>query len=245
MPDYTLEKIGKPFFRVRKYASTTVILVAIFIVLYFGGPIFDDPAMQLNYSIFWGGIAVLGALVRIVANGYAAPGTSGEGKKEAEAATLNTTGAYSLVRNPLYVGRILTFTGIAFFSNVWQYGVVVMIGSIYFFHCVIAYEEQFLRGRFGDAYEDWYHRVPSLIPKISGWVTPDRKWWWRRLFFRETYKVLDLATTLGVGTVLTNYVVTGGVYFNPLQLAMLFGIPVLYLTKTSLKRFTSAFDEIK
>ena len=46
------------------------------------------------------GIAVAGACVRLVTSGYAALGTSGSNKIAAVAPELNTTGPYSLVRNP-------------------------------------------------------------------------------------------------------------------------------------------------
>src|SRR3546814_13202329 len=85
------------------------------------GP-FDSSSADVAW--FWLSLAVAtaGALVRIVTSGYAAPGTSGVTKDAPVAAELHTTGPYSLVRNQLYLGRILHFTRIAMLSGRWEFG---------------------------------------------------------------------------------------------------------------------------
>ena len=65
--------------------------------------------------------------MRVFTSGWAALGTSGRAKVAAEASELNTTGPYSLVRNPLYVGRILNFTGLAMLSGSWVFGAIVFL----------------------------------------------------------------------------------------------------------------------
>ncbi|MFQ5534667.1 MAG: methyltransferase family protein [Sphingomonadales bacterium] len=239
-----MAKSGKPFFQRRKYASTVTIIGGALVILAFGGATFDDPLRQFSYDAFWIAVAAMGGIVRITASGFAALGTSGEGKKEAVAPELNTTGVYSLVRNPLYVGRVLTFTGLAFLTGVWEYGALVFLLSILFYERVIAYEEQYLAQKFGDEYSKWCARVPVFLPKLTGWVTPRLKWWWRRLFFRETYKVLDLAATVTAYTVLKDYAATGNWAFSSVQLAAIIVLATGYVVITSLKRFTRIFEGI-
>ncbi len=145
---------------------------------------------------FWAsfGVASLGALVRIVTSGFAALGTSGRAKVAAEASELNTTGPYSLVRNPLYVGRILNFTGLAMLSGNWVFGALVFLLAILIYERISVYEEEFLREKFGQAHADWAKDVPALLPRLSGWVSPKYPFWWKRMIWREQNKLFLLAT---------------------------------------------------
>lgn len=147
---------------------------------------------------FWAslGVATLGAVIRIFTSGWAALGTSGRVKAAAEAAELNTTGPYSLVRNPLYVGRIINYTGLAMLSGSWVFGVITLLLSILIYERVSIYEEEFLRGKFGQAHSDWAQDVPALFPRFHGWVKPKYKFWWKRMIWRERQKVFLLGTGL-------------------------------------------------
>lgn len=147
---------------------------------------------------FWAalGVASSGALVRVITSGYAALGTSGRAKVAAEASELNTTGPYSLVRNPLYVGRILNFTGIAMLSGSWVFGAIVYLVGVLIYERISIYEEEYLRDKFGKAHAEWAAHVPALLPRLSGWVKPKYPFWVKRMIWREQNKLFLLATAL-------------------------------------------------
>jgi protein-S-isoprenylcysteine O-methyltransferase Ste14 len=147
---------------------------------------------------FWASFAVAasGALVRVFTSGWAALGTSGRAKVAAEASELNTTGPYSLVRNPLYVGRILNFTGIAMLSGSWVFGAIIFLLAILIYERISIYEEEFLREKFGAAHAAWAKNVPALLPRLSGWVKPKYAFWWKRMIWREQNKLFLLATAV-------------------------------------------------
>ncbi len=149
---------------------------------------------------FWAslGVASLGAIVRVFTSGWAALGTSGRAKVAAEASELNTTGPYSLVRNPLYVGRILNFTGIAMLSGSWVFGALVFLLAILVYERISVYEEEYLREKFGAAHAAWAKNVPALLPRLSGWVKPKYPFWWKRMIWREQNKLFLLATAVFV-----------------------------------------------
>ncbi|WP_447760367.1 methyltransferase family protein [Sphingopyxis panaciterrae] len=142
------------------------------------------------------GVASTGAIVRIFTSGWAALGTSGRAKVAAEASELNTTGPYSLVRNPLYVGRILNFTGLAMLSGSWVFGAIVFLLGILIYERISIYEEEFLREKFGPAHAEWAKDVPALLPRLHGWIKPKYPFWWKRMIWREQNKLFLLATTV-------------------------------------------------
>lgn len=159
------------------------------------GP-FADAATDCAW--FWVslGVASAGALVRVITSGFAALGTSGRAKVAAEASELNTTGPYSLVRNPLYLGRILNFTGLAMLSGSWVFGAIVFLLAILVYERISVYEEEYLRDKFGASHAEWAKSVPALLPRLSGWQAPKYPFWWKRMIWREQNKLFLLAATV-------------------------------------------------
>jgi protein-S-isoprenylcysteine O-methyltransferase Ste14 len=192
-----LARSGKRLFFIR--GTYIYIIIAISALIAFRardvGPFADA---SLDCAWFWAslGVASAGALVRVITSGFAALGTSGRAKVAAEASELNTTGPYSLVRNPLYVGRILNFTGLAMLSGSWVFGVIVFLLAVLVYERISIYEEEFLRGKFGAAHAKWAAEVPALFPRFHGWVKPKYAFWWKRMIWREQNKLFLLATTV-------------------------------------------------
>lgn len=199
MYQHELARSGKRLFFIRGLYIYTVIGIGALIVLLTRtqGPFADAT---LNCGWFWLslGVASAGALVRIITSGFAALGTSGRAKVAAEASELNTTGPYSLVRNPLYVGRILNFTGLAMLTGSWVYGAIVFLLAVLIYERVSIYEEEFLREKFGPAHAAWAKDVPALLPRLHGWVKPKYPFWWRRMLWREQNKLFLLATAVAL-----------------------------------------------
>lgn len=192
-----LARSGKRLFFIRGTYIYIIIAISTLIALTTRdvGPFADA---SLDCAWFWLslGVASAGAIVRVITSGFAALGTSGRAKVAAEASELNTTGPYSLVRNPLYVGRILNFTGLAMLSGSWVFGAIVFLLAVLVYERISIYEEEFLRGKFGEAHAAWAAEVPALFPRFHGWVKPKYAFWWKRMIWREQNKLFLLATTL-------------------------------------------------
>ena len=190
---------GKRLFFIRGLYIYTVIAIGTLIVWRTGirGP-FADPVANCGWFWLSLGVASAGALVRVITSGFAALGTSGRAKVAAEAAELNTTGPYSLVRNPLYVGRILNFTGLAMLTGSWVYGALVFLLAILVYERISVYEEDYLRSKFGEAHAAWAKDVPALLPRLHGWVKPKYPFWWKRMIWREQNKLFLLATAVAL-----------------------------------------------
>lgn len=159
------------------------------------GP-FSAPALDRVWV--WAAllIASAGAMVRVITSGFAALGTSGRAKSAPEAAELNTTGPYSLVRNPLYVGRILNFTGLAMLSGSAAFAIIVSLLAAFVYSRISSFEAAFLRSKFGDDHAKWAAEVPALLPRLTGWVKPKYPFWWKRMIWREQNKLFLLATAV-------------------------------------------------
>jgi protein-S-isoprenylcysteine O-methyltransferase Ste14 len=197
MYQHELARSGKRLFFIRGTYIYTVIAIAV-LIAWSTRDLGPFRSVDGDRAWFWLSLAVAsaGALIRVFTSGWAALGTSGRAKVAAEASELNTTGPYSLVRNPLYVGRIVNFTGLAMLSGSWVFGALVFLIAVLVYERISTYEEEFLREKFGPAHGQWAKDVPSLLPRLHGWVPPKYPFWWKRMIWREQNKLFLLATAV-------------------------------------------------
>jgi protein-S-isoprenylcysteine O-methyltransferase Ste14 len=109
------------------------------------------------------------------------------------------SGPFALVRNPLYLGNIVIWTGFTLLSRlVWMAPLVVaVLGCEY--HAIVRWEEQMLDLRLGSAYRAYRNRVPRWIPNPfaspGGAGAPNS---WRETLFSERGTLV----TIGLGFLL-------------------------------------------
>lgn len=116
------------------------------------------------YTIVAIGLVVLGHLIRALAVGKRAAHTSGRNRDEQVAEALNSTGIYSMVRHPLYLGNITTYIGWAVFTGIDWLVPVFLVLFVAYYRLIIFAEEQFLTRKFGQDYLDWRKQTPLLLP---------------------------------------------------------------------------------
>ena len=68
---------------------------------------------------------------------------------------LVTEGVYAHSRNPMYVGNVLILSGVAITSNCWTTVLVAMPVTAFVYRAIVAAEENYLRGKFGPAFDDY------------------------------------------------------------------------------------------
>lgn len=77
--------------------------------------------------------------------------------------SLQSTGIYSISRNPMYVGMVLLYTGISFLiGGLWNFILIPLLVLIVQEY-VIKREEKYLTHRFGDRYLDYKLKVRRWI----------------------------------------------------------------------------------
>lgn len=140
-------------------------------------------------------LSMLGLGLRCMTVGFVPAGTSGRNTRRQVAEQLNTTGMYSVTRNPIYLGNFLIVAGLAAYTKVWWF--VLLSGLLYwlFIERVIAAEEDFLSGKFGRRYDDWAAATPIFIPRWGQWKAPAMGFCLRSVVARESNTLATLAAS--------------------------------------------------
>lgn len=179
------EKQGNWLFRWRSYLPVIVLALAM------AGMGFDfkEPSkiewVEDSYEVFCMFISFLGLGVRILTVGYKPKGTSGGNTREQEASVLNTTGTYSVVRHPLYLGNCIIWLGISLFFCEWWMVVIISLVFWLYYERIMFAEEEFLRRKFGDEYVEWAAKTPAFIPKFSNWKPWEMEFSWKKVLGKE------------------------------------------------------------
>lgn len=111
-------------------------------------------------------LALAGQALRAAVIGYAYIVRGGKDKK-VYADGLVTAGFFSVCRNPLYVGNLLIYAGVlCVLNNPLAY---VLAGGFFVFAYValVAAEETYLQGRFGEGYQRYCAQVNRWWPQWS------------------------------------------------------------------------------
>ena len=74
-------------------------------------------------------------------------------------------GPYRRVRNPMYLGHLIFFAGLAVLLRSWP-GVALLVFHLFWFDRRVREDEQRLTALFGDDYRDYCRRVKRWIPFI-------------------------------------------------------------------------------
>ena len=146
-------KIGNLFFKIRSFTP----IPFIFALLYFAKPAWYTVVMGAPFI-------VAGEFLRIWAVGYA--GASTRARTLGAARDLVTTGPYSYVRNPLYLGNFLLSLGVCLVANVYWLIAVLVVGYFCQYLPIIALEETYLSASCGSVYEAYREQVPRFVPQF-------------------------------------------------------------------------------
>lgn len=183
-----LKKQGDYLFKFRSYLPLLLLIIGVWVKIYQEG--FSNGANESIIAEILEELGILtgiiGLIIRIWTVGYTPKNTSGRNTKDGQLAdTLNTTGLYSIIRNPLYLGNYLMWVGIAMITgNIW-FVILFTLGFWIYYERIIFAEESFLRNKFGNSYLDWALKTPAFLPKHFNYVKPEIKFSWKKVLKKE------------------------------------------------------------
>jgi protein-S-isoprenylcysteine O-methyltransferase Ste14 len=230
---HELEKSGNWLFRRRSWLPVTV-LVPSFVYLF----IANRSVIYFNYTweITCILVSVAGELLRSYTVGYVPRNTSGRNVMDQLADELNTKGIYSVIRHPLYVGNFLMWLGpVLFLRSVWWVIIFILAYWLYYERIIFA-EEQYLRRKFGEAYDSWAFRVRAVIPSFRRYVKAELPFSLRNVLKREYNSITNLFVVFALLDLFRNLAVTGRLYLEPMYItllvaALVFWAVIRYLVK--------------
>ncbi|BDD07733.1 lipid A Kdo2 1-phosphate O-methyltransferase [Fulvitalea axinellae] len=155
-------------------------------------------------------VGMLGLVIRAFTVGYTPKNTSGRNTDQGQVAdSLNTTGMYSLIRNPLYLGNYLMWLGVAMLTgNVWFIAIFSLTFWIYYERIVFA-EENFLRKKFGQHYLDWASKTAPFLPTSFRYKSPDTPFSWKKVLKKEKNGFFALFLVFFIFEASAEYAVNG------------------------------------
>ena len=159
-------RCGQWLFRYRSFIPL-VLFVFVFLVIYFDLDKFYTFTPHIYCCII---ISIMGVFVRCCAVGDSHKNTSGRNRVTQVADDINTTGIYSLLRHPLYLGNYLIWLGMSLFTGSLLITLFAFLFFWRYYEIIMFTEEEYLRGKFGQKYEDWANRVPAVIPNGKNYV---------------------------------------------------------------------------
>jgi len=187
-------------------------------------------------------LSFFGLAIRCATVGFVPVGTSGRNTRTQCAQSLNTTGLYSVVRHPLYLGNYLIGLGIVLvWFNWWAPLIYTLLFWLYYERIMVA-EERFLEEQFGDEFRRWSESTPAFVPRISQWRRPILTFSPRTVLRRE-YSALLLIVLLHSGLEFAEHLwLEGRPTIGPEWFAFLLSGVVVYIVLRTLKRRTHALQ---
>jgi protein-S-isoprenylcysteine O-methyltransferase Ste14 len=191
-------RIGRFFFRYRDYLAPLGLILILASTR--PRPLFASERLDVWLDAAGMLIAVIGQAIRVVVIGYAYIQRGGA-KKQLAASRLVCEGVYAHSRNPMYLGNLLLLTGLAIIYHSPIVYLVMLPVYILAILAIIKSEEEFLRGKFGDEYEDYCRRVNRFLPRLQGLRSTfaAMRFDWRRVVRKEygtTFAWISVALAL-------------------------------------------------
>ena len=206
----TMVKHGHTLFRLRSYIP--LLFLGPLLIALRESAIIEDivgEGIEDLWVLFCFILSLSGIALRAYTVGHVPAGTSGRNTQGQRADALNTTGIYSVVRNPLYLANFIIILGVILSIKVWW---LVLLASMFFFiymERIILAEENYLQGKYGDEYNTWRAKTPVIIPNFKLWVPPSLPFSWRTVLKREYQGLLGMVTAFLVTEMIVDLIFEG------------------------------------
>ena len=234
---HEFERTGNWLFKRRSWLPLILVAAGI-LMLYLGNR--QAIYFDLRDEMIFLGISLAGEIIRILSVGFAPKGTSGRNTADGQIAwELNVTGAYSVVRHPLYLGNFFMWLGpVLFLRSVWFTVVFILIYWLYYERIMFA-EEQFLRRKFGEEYDKYSAKVYSFIPLGFKFIPPKLPFSLRNVLKREYNSFVNIFLMFAALDIFRNYFLTEKLYFTKIWIFLSCGAVTLWIVIRIIHKFTN------
>lgn len=242
----SFERSGNWLFRYRSYIPISILVLGSVMVvrteLYPSTFFLQETPLEVPFEMLCLAVSLFGLGIRVFTVGFTPKNTSGRNVNGQVAESLNTTGIYSTVRHPLYLGNFFMWLGVALLTgNIWFLVAFMLFYWLYYERIMFA-EEQFLTRRFGQQYSDWANRTPAFIPAIRNYKPSRVKFNWKKVIKKEKSGILAVFILFTTFNVLGEWI-EGRTEYNLFLVGML-GLSILYYISVKLlKKYTSVLNE--
>ena len=186
------------------------------------------------------GVSLFGELIRVATVGHAPRNTSGRNTSVGQVAdVINTTGVYSLIRHPLYVGNFFMWLGPVLFIRSGWFSLVFSLSYWIYYERIMFAEEQFLRKKFGEAYDKWSDRAGAVIPKSFNFVKSHLPFSMKTVLHREYNSFFNVFLVFLGLDLARNYIVTATFDVTPIWLWLFCGSFILWIVIRTIWKKTS------
>ena len=238
---HELERSGNWLFRRRSWLPVVFIAAGI-AALYLTNR--QAIIFNLTPELLFLGVSLLGEAVRVYTVGHAAKNTSGRNTVAGQIADeLNTTGIYSLVRHPLYIGNFLMWLGPVLFVRSPVFLIIFILVYWLYYERIIFAEEQFLRKKFGDAYDIYSEKVRAVLPRFKGFVKPSLPFSLKSVLKREYNSFVNIFLIFTLLDLFRNYFLSGRIYLTPMWIYMTVPTLIIWLVIRLMHKKTGLLKE--
>lgn len=146
------------FFKNRSYTPIPLVLL----LLFFSKPY--HPVIYLGFILL-----MIGEICRVWAVRYAGGRTR---TTKVGAPTLCISGPFAYVRNPLYLGNMIIYSGVVLIAGgpkIWWMLSITLLFFIIQYSLIVSLEQETLTELFDKEYLIYCENVPALIPRLAPW----------------------------------------------------------------------------
>lgn len=232
---HSFESDGNWLFKRRGWLPVFLFILAVPVVLMTDYGAISDQVKTI-VAIIAIALSFIGQWVRAIAVGTTPKGTSGRNTEEQVAESLNSTGIYSVLRHPLYLGNYLMWIGIVVYTLNPSFIIIVSLMYWLYYERIMFAEERFLEKKFGQAYLDWSLKAPAFIPQFANYIKASVPFSMITVLRREYTGVLNTVIGFLFVDVLRYYSENGTFQFFLWQGYVLGGTVLLALVLRTLKK---------
>lgn len=237
---HEFEKSGNWLFKRRSWLPVFLIVVGV-LMMYLGNR--QAILFDVRDELIFLGVSIIGETIRILTVGFTPKNTSGRNTVNGQIADeLNVTGIYSILRHPLYLGNFFMWLGPALFTRSVEF--VIIFGLIYwlYYERIMFAEEQFLRRKFGDAYDNWSETVSPFIPDFNHYIPSKLSFSIKNVLKREYNSFVNIFVIFSLMDICRNYFLLDKIYMTPMWMYLLAGGVVIWFVIRTIQKSTKLFE---